>query len=135
MSPHSTGGRANAKGKTSKRLTNNLMEKLAIHFPTRPAQADHEIAPEPPGRVEIVLGTVPPKNSIVVRRALLWEPSESDEFFRVRAIQYEVIIVLGIQTLMPVVYVDFIEDASPGKTLVYQSNREKPRRFGKGRTP
>ena len=109
------------------------MEKLAIHFPTRPSQADQKAAPEQPGRVEIVLGTVPPKNSIVVRRALLWEPSESDEFYRVRAIQHEMIYVLGIQTLMPVVYVDFIEDASPGKTLVYQSNSERSRRGDKSR--
>ena len=99
------------------------MEKLAIHFPTD----------EEPGRVEVVVGKIPPKNSIVVRRKLLWTPSETDEFYRVRAVQYEMINVLGMATLMPVVYVDFIEDASPGKTLVYQSNSERPRRGDKPR--
>ena len=109
------------------------MDKLAIHFPTRPAPADQEAAPEQPGRVEIVVGKIPPKNSIVVRRALLWKPSESDEFYRVRAIQHEMIVVLGISTLMPVVYVDFLDDASPGKSLVYQSNSDRPRRGDKPR--
>ena len=78
------------------------MEQLAIHFPHVPLT--EQGTEERPGRVEVVKGKIPPINSIVVRRKLLWTPSETDEFYRVRAVQHEMISVLGMSTLMPVVY-------------------------------